>query len=123
MNMKIQMNNKLKRFFLFAGLQLSILMFASTGILTKVAAQYPFLSGEFILLYGSSILVMFIYAVLWQIFLKYIPLTTAYANKSVSTVWTMLFGYMFFEEEISLSMIVGAIIIIIGVFVVVTADE
>ena len=123
MNMKIQMNNKLKRFFLFAGLQLSILMFASTGILTKVAAQYPFLSGEFILLYGSSILVMFIYAVLWQIFLKYIPLTTAYANKGVSTVWTMLFGYMFFEEEISLSMIVGAIIIIIGVFAVVTADE
>lgn len=114
---------KNRQYLLFIGLQLSILMFASTGILTKKAAQYPFLSSGFILLYGSSILIMFIYALLWQLFLKRIPLTTAYANKSVSTVWTMLFGYLFFKEDISLSMIVGAIMIIIGVFIVVTADE
>ena len=120
--MKIQANS-VKRIFLFAGLQLSILMFASTGILTKAAAQYPFLSGKFLLLYSASILIMFVYAILWQLFLKYIPLTTAYANKSVSTVWTMLFCYAFFKEEISISMVIGAVLIIIGVFVVVTADE
>lgn len=115
--------NPKKRFFLYLGLQLSILMFASSGIFTKTASTLPFLSYKFLVLYGIAICIMFLYAVLWQQFLKYIPLTTAYANKSVSTVWTMLFGYLVFQETISLPMIIGAIVIIIGVYIVVTADE
>ena len=51
------------------------------------------------------------------------PLNTAYANKSVSTVWTMLFGAVFFKETISWTMVLGAAVIIAGVSLVVTSDE
>ena len=105
------------------GLQASILLFSATGIFTKLASKQPFLSLKFILLYGTAIFLMFVYALLWQQFLKRLPLSTAYANKSVATVWTMLFGHVFFQEEIRLTMVLGAIIIIVGVYLVVTADE
>ena len=108
---------------LLIGLQLAVLMFASSGVFTKLASAESFLSFNFLLLYGVAIFIMFIYAVLWQQFLKHIPLSTAYASKSVSTVWTMLFGFLFFKETITFSMMIGAIVIIVGVFIVVTADE
>lgn len=119
-------NQFLKRnnhFLQILGLQFSVLLFSSTGIFTKLASRQTFLSGKFILFYGIAIFIMFVYAVLWQQFLRKLPLSTAYANKSLSTVWIMLFGYFFFEEEIQLTMIIGAIIIVIGVYIVVTADE
>ena len=72
-----------KRLLPYLGLHLSILLFSATGIFTKLASRQPFLSWKFILLYGTAILLMFVYALLWQQFLKIMPLNTAYANKSV----------------------------------------
>ena len=124
-NMEFKQNKgkNRNRVLLLIGLQLAVLMFASSGIFTKLASAQEFLSVRFLLLYGVAILIMFAYAVLWQQFLKYIPLTTAYASKSVSTVWTMLFGFLVFRETVTVSMMIGAAIIIVGVFIVVTADE
>lgn len=120
----VQKSNKPKsRVLLLIGLQLAVLMFASSGIFTKLASAQEFLSFQFLLLYGVAIMIMFVYAVLWQQFLKHIPLTTAYASKSVSTVWTMLFGFLVFRETVTVSMMIGAVVIIVGVFIVVTADE
>lgn len=107
----------------YIGLHLAILLYASTGIFTKQASAQPFLSAKFILFYGIAILLMFLYALLWQQFLKVMPLNTAYANKSVSTVWTMLFGALLFKEQITWGMMLGAVVIIVGVYLVVTADE
>jgi hypothetical protein len=45
--------------------------------------------------------VLFVYAILWQQVLKKIPLTTAIANKSITIVWGMIFGLLFFEEKVS----------------------
>ena len=66
---------------------------------------------------------MIVYAVLWQQFLKIMPLNTAYANKSVSTVWTIILGAMVFHEKVTRNMVIGAVLIIAGIYLVVTADE
>ena len=112
-----------KRLLGIVGLQLSVLLYSITGIFTKMASACRFLSVQFLLLYGVSIFLMFIYALLWQQFLKIMPLNTAYANKSISTIWTMLFGALLFHEKITWTMILGAAVIIVGVYLVVTADE
>lgn len=104
-------------------LHIAILVYSTTGIFTKLASQQNFLSWNFLLFYGIAISIMFLYAVLWQQFLKVMPLNTAYANKSVSTIWTMIFGYVVFKETITIPMVIGACIIIIGVYLAVTADE
>ena len=112
-----------KRLLGIVGLQLSVLLYSITGIFTKMASACRFLSVQFLLLYGAGIFLMFIYALLWQQFLKIMPLNTAYANKSISTIWTMLFGALLFHERITWTMILGAAVIIVGVYLVVTADE
>ena len=59
---------------------------------------------------------------MWQQSIKHFPLTTAYANKAVTIAWGMLWGILFFREDITHNMAIGAIIVIIGVVLVVTAD-
>ena len=66
---------------------------------------------------------MFVYALLWQQILKRMDLTTAYANKPVGLVWGMIWGVLLFKETISLKMILGAAVIFVGIFLVVTSDE
>ena len=122
--MNKQMNDtRTHRILVFLSLHIAILLYSTTGIFTKLASKQPVLSYKFILLYGSAIFLMFVYALLWQQFLKRMPLNTAYANKSMSTIWTMVFGCVVFREKITIGMLVGGVIIIIGVYLVVTADE
>ena len=111
-----------RKFLPIIGLHLAVLLFSVTGIFTKLASKQPFLSLKFLLFYGIAIFLMFLYALLWQQFLKIMPLNTAYANKSVSTVWTMLFGVLFFHETVTWTMVAGAALIIVGVYLVVTSD-
>lgn len=116
-------DTRIHRILVFLSLHIAILLYSTTGIFTKLASKQPVLSYKFILLYGSAIFLMFVYALLWQQFLKRMPLNTAYANKSMSTIWTMVFGCVVFREKITIGMLVGGVIIIIGVYLVVTADE
>lgn len=104
-------------------LQAAVLIFSCSSLLMKVAAQYPALSWPWILIYGASVLVLGIYALCWQQFLKRMPLTTAYANRAMTMFWSMVFGALLFSEQISWNMIVGVGIIGLGIYFVVTGDE
>lgn len=108
---------------LLALMQLAILLFSCSTLLTKFAARHPVLSWNWILLYGASLGVMAIYALCWQQFLKRVPLTTAYANRAAVMFWGMVFGALVFKETITWNMIVGVIVIFIGICLVVTGDE
>ena len=76
-----------------------------------MAAQNDFLSFGFIFWYGLVILNLGIYAIVWQQIIKHLPLTTAYANKAVTIVWGILWGLLFFQEQIKWNMVVGAVIV------------
>lgn len=115
--------DKLNRFVGLIGLHTAVLLYSATGIFTKFASRQPFLSFCFLAFYGIAIFMMIVYAVLWQQFLKIMPLNTAYANKSVSTVWTIILGAMVFHEKVTRNMVIGAVLIIAGIYLVVTADE
>ena len=107
----------------FIFLHFSLLIFSISGILSKTAAGYPFLSVPFIAFYLGALIILAIYAVLWQQVLKQMQLTIAYANRAIVVFWGMLWGKLVFDEEIRLTMIMGAVIIILGILVVVKADE
>ncbi len=104
-------------------LHILLAVYSLSGVCSKMAAGHFFLSLPFIFWYGLVILNLGIYAVVWQQLIKTLPLTTAYANKAITIVWGILWGMLFFKEAITWNMIVGAIILIIGVIVVVTADD
>lgn len=104
-------------------LHILILILSFSGVLSKFAGQSQFLSPVFFLCYGGVLLILFLYAICWQQILKTIPLTVAYCNKSVSIVWGMILGAIFFGETISLQNIIGAFIVFVGVYLMVSADE
>lgn len=108
---------KLKPYILLHGI---LLMNSLGGVCSKTAASKPFLSFDFCLLYGLMILILGVYAVLWQQVLKMLPLNVAYANKAVAIIWSMVWGVMFFNEAITLTNIIGTVIVLAGVMLMVT---
>lgn len=108
-----------------AGLHLLLALFSVSGIMSKLAAGYDFLSWGFILCYGGMIVILGVYAIGWQQIIKRIPLTTAYANRAVTIVWGIIWGFLLFGEPLSTPKIVGAGIVLLGVvlFALAGSDE
>ena len=104
-------------------LHIVLVLFSVTSVFSKLASNEEFLSFKFILFYGLVILGLFIYAVFWQQIIKKMPIVTAYANKAVTVIWGIVFGRIIFGEEITITKIIGAAIIIVGVYLVVSGDE
>ena len=113
------MKEKIKTFLL---LHILLFIYSMGGICSKYAAQQEFLSMKFILLYGLLLGIMFFYAIMWQQVLKRMKLVTAYANKSVTIIWGLVWGLLLFDESISAFKVLGVLIIIAGVYLVVTGE-
>ena len=116
------MKNKVEKIVWFLLLHCLLLVYALSDITSKFASGQEFLSFKFLLLYGMVIFLLGIYAIFWQQILKKVPLITAYANKSITIVWGMIFGALLFQEQIKWNQIVGAIIIFVGVYFVILED-
>ena len=101
----------------FLFMHIAFLVYTLYPLLGKFAMRYEMLSFQFIALYAVVFSVLFLYALLWQQVLKRIPLTTAIANKSVTIIWGMIFGLIFFDEKITLKMFLGALLILSGIFI------
>lgn len=117
------MKNKTEKIKPFVFLHIELFLLSLGGICSKFAGRYEFLSFWFLFFYGLVILNLGVYAIVWQQIIKKLPLNTAYSNKAVSIVWGILWGLLFFHEQIKWNMIFGAAIVIVGVIIVVRADE
>ena len=117
------MLNKKSKFFNYIMLHSILLLYSLGSVFSKKASEYKFLSVEFILYYGIVILILAIYALLWQQVLKRMDLVTAYANKAVTVIWGMIWGIVLYNEKISIYNVLGVIFIIFGVYLVVAEEE
>lgn len=104
-------------------LHLLLLFYSFGGVCSKLAGRESVLSFRFILLYGGLLVITLVFAVGWQQIIKRMPLTTAYSNKAVGLLWSTLWGVLFFQEHLTLRMVIGAVIVLCGVVMVVRADE
>ena len=109
----------MKKAQIFIELHILLMMYSLGSVCSKAAGRAEFLSIQFIGLYVLVLLDLFFYALLWQQILKKMPLSVAYANKAVTVIW----GMLFFCEKISIYQAVGSLVIIIGIYLVVSADE
>ena len=91
------------------------LLYSIVGVFTKLASQQDFFSWGYLLSFGGAVGVIGVYAILWQQVIKRIELSTAYMFKGTTIIFTMLFAYWLFGEQITWNNILGAVIIIIGI--------
>jgi drug/metabolite transporter (DMT)-like permease len=104
-------------------LHLILFLYSLESVCSKMAAAQEMFSFKFFLFYGLVLFFLFFYALAWQRILKYMPLTVAYANKGITIIWGMIWGAVLFNEAITLKTVIGAAIILVGIFMVVTNNE
>lgn len=104
-------------------LHLLLMVYSTSGILSKLAAGVPFLSVRFCLYYGGIIALLGIYAIGWQQIIKRMDLTAAFANKAVTVVWGIVWGTLFFGETVTAGKLMGAALVIAGVVLFVRSDH
>ena len=109
--------------FWFLFLHIALFIYSTSGLFSKMASKQAFLSPKFILFYGGMLVVMVVYAVLWQQVIKHLPLTTAYANKAVTIVWGIILGVLVFREQVSVRQVIAAVIIVFGAVLYALADR
>ena len=98
-------------------------VYSLVTITSKLASAKPFLSFSFLFYFMILNLLSGTYAIVWQQIIKRIPLNTAYSTKSIGIIWGVLWGRLFFMERVTPMMIIGCIAIILGIVLVVNADE
>ena len=99
--------------FLFS--QFTVLIFSIGSLFSKFASFEAFLSWRYIFFMGLMVMTLGIYAVLYQQVLKKMSLTTAYANKGTTIVWSIILGYLVFHEQITVVNFIGAMIVMAGI--------
>lgn len=103
-------------------LHLNIFLFSLTGVFSK-SASVQFnehgLSSPFLYLFlFLMVLNCGIYAVVWQMVIKKFELSVAYAHKSVYIIWSQIWALLIFKESLSISNIIGMLVVFLGVMVV-----
>ncbi len=111
------MNDKKFSIGAFVLLQIALFILSFGAVCSKMAGRQEFLSLPFFAFYGTLLLILFVYAILWQQVLKRISLVVAYACKGVGIIYGILWGVIFFKEEVTWKMIVGAVLVLIGVYI------
>lgn len=104
-------------------LHIMLMIYSMSGICSKLASGQPFLSFKFCLYYGLIIVLLGFYSIGWQQIIKRMPLTAAFANKAVTVVWGIIWGFMFFHEPITVGKVIGAVLVITGIVMYAMADR
>lgn len=104
-------------------LQFAVMIYTLSGVAAKYAALYDALSRPFLFCYGMEILILGVYAIIWQQLIKKIDLSIAYANRSMAILWSMVWAVIFFREAITIQNIIGAMIVLAGTMIINSDDK
>lgn len=107
-----------KNILTFILLQATFLLFSLSAIFLKKAAGYEVPSRGFVLFVSLGLMIMAVYALLWQQVLKKFSLTVAFSNKVVIYFWMLLWSVIFFKETVTIWNVIGLCVISTGVIMV-----
>ena len=99
-------------------LQAVIIIYTLSSVTAKLASgQEPF-SARFLLFYLAELLVLGVYALLWQQMIKKFDLSVAYANRAAALLWSLLWAVLIFGEPVTGKKILGVGLVVLGTAVV-----
>ena len=68
-------------------------------------------------------IILGVYAIIWQQLLKKFDVSIAYANKAMGLLWSIVWAILIFNETITIKNVIGVVIVIIGTIIVNSEDE
>lgn len=96
-------------------LSLSLVIQSLSSVFIKYAGKFETLSKEFIFFYVLAVGCLGVFAIMWQLLLELIPLTTAYLRKGILYILILIWSVILFKEQVTVNNIIGSIIIIAGI--------
>lgn len=120
MENEVKKKTKLKEIFI---LQIVIAIYTLSTVFAKFASGQEFMSFKFILYYGLEMLILAVYAVVWQQLIKKFDISVAYANKAMGLLWSIVWAILIFNETITIKNVIGVVIVIVGTIIVNSENE
>jgi multidrug transporter EmrE-like cation transporter len=96
-------------------LSVSLVIQSLSSVFIKYAGKFETLSKEFIFFYVLAIGCLGVFAIMWQLLLELIPLTTAYLRKGILYILILIWSVILFKEQVTIYNIIGSLIIIAGI--------
>ena len=81
------------------------------------------MSFQFILYYGLEMMILGVYAIVWQQLIKKFEISVAYANKAMGLLWSIVWAILIFKDTVTIKNVIGVVIVIIGTMIVNSEDE
>lgn len=97
------------------GMHLLFVVYSMSTVISRKIGGAEIFSREFLWGYFLIFLCLGIYALGWQQVLKRVSLSQAFANKAVTVIWGLFWGWTLFGEHITWPRLAGAALIIAGV--------
>lgn len=103
-------------------LQAVFIVFSLSSVVSKLASAEmasldSIFNPRFIFLAVLDVVILGIYALLWQQVIKKWELSVAYANKAMTLFWGLLAGALLFHEQITVTKIGGVAVVFMGVVI------
>lgn len=104
-------------------LEVAFFIYSLSSLFSKTALYNNPTIIHIIFFYGLSLMMLGIYAIIWQQVLKRMELTVAFSNKGITIIWGLIFGTVFFKEQVTIGMIIGSMIVIAGIVFMMSEKE
>jgi len=111
MNQKISLKNILV-------LQAVVIVYTLSSVVAKLATGKELFSFSFFLFYGFEIVILGIYAILWQQMIKRFDLSVAYANRAMAILWSAVWAVVLFRESLGVKQLIGIGFVVLGTVIV-----
>ena len=99
-------------------LQAVIVIYTLSSVMAKLASgQEPF-SAPFLFFYLIELMILGVYALLWQQMIKKFELSVAYTNRAMALLWSMLWAVVLFHDRVTVKNIIGVALVIVGTLIV-----
>lgn len=99
-------------------LQGIIIIYTLSSVVAKLATGKELFSFTFFLFYGLEVVILGIYALLWQQMIKRFELSVAYANRAMALLWSGVWAVVLFKEALSIKKVLGILLVIAGTIIV-----
>ena len=93
------------------------MIFSISSVVANFASKQDFLSLSYFLFYGLEVMILAVYALLWQQVIKKFDISIAYANKAMVLLWGLLWSVLIFHNGITPKEIAGVVLVIAGVII------
>lgn len=103
-------------------LQAVVVIYTLSSVVAKFATGQELFSFSFFLFYGLEIVILGVYAILWQQMIKRFDLSVAYANRAMALLWSAVWAIVLFRDTLALKQVIGIAFVILGT-VIVNSDQ